>query len=207
MRKKLSFTILSLVITAFFLVSCSPRARYEKRLREGLQSGVRHDSLFLGLYLGMPSKDFFTRCWKLNKKGLIRQGPNNQTVEYKLKDELPYPATMLFYPRFFDDRIYEMPVRIAYDGWAPWNKKLSADNLEKDVRRWYRKIYGGGFIKVVHPVHGAAWVKVDGNRRITIFKENDLYVWVIFTDMSSPKAAGSFLPGAGKMNEPQKEDK
>ena len=26
-------------------------------------------------------------------------------------------------------------------------------------------------------------VKIDGNRRITIFKENDLRVWAVFTDM------------------------
>ncbi len=28
-----------------------------------------------------------------------------------------------------------------------------------------------------------AYVKVDGNRRITIFKQDELHVWAIFTDM------------------------
>ena len=197
-----------LVIAAFLLTAaCSPRARYERRLKKELASGVRYDSLFQGLYLGMHSKDFFTRCWKLNKQGLIKQGPNNQTVEYKVRDELSYPATMLYSPRFFEDKIYEMPVRFAYDGWTPWNKKLSSDHLEKDVLHWYKRVYGKGFIKVVHPIHGAAYVKVDGNRRITIFKENDLYVWAVFTDMSVSKSAGSFLPGTGDFNEKGSEKK
>ncbi len=198
---------MAMVLAVLFLIaSCSPRARYERRLKHELQSGVRYDSLFQGHYLGMHSKEFFLHCWQLNKKGLIKQGPNNQTVEYKLKDELKYPATMLYYPQFFEDKIYEMPVRISYDGWTPWNKELSADNLEKDVLRWFEKKYGKGFIKVVHPKHGAAYVKVDGNRRITIFKENELYVWAIFTDMSVSKASGNFLPDAGTVEENDKEN-
>ncbi len=188
------FVLLFVLLTA----SCSPRARYERKLKHELQSGVRHDSLFLGLYLGMHSKDFFIHSWEYNKKGLIKQGPNNRTVEYKIKKELKHPATMLYYPEFYDDKIYEMPVSFSYDGWAPWNKELSSEKLEKDVLRWYRKIYGGGFIKVVHPKHGTAWVKIDGNRRITIFKEDDLHVWAIFTDMTAKKASGNFLPDTGK---------
>ena len=32
-------------------------------------------------------------------------------------------------------------------------------------------------------MNGKAYTKIDGNRRITIYMENDLYVWAIFTDM------------------------
>ena len=34
---------------------------------------------------------------------------------------------------------------------------------------------------------GTAYVKIDGNRRISIFKEDDLHVWAVFTDMSVKK--------------------
>jgi len=207
MMKKTSFRVLTLLVALLLVSACSPRARYEHRLKKELASGVRHDSLFLGLYLGMHSKDFFIHCWKLNQQGLIRQGPNNQTVEYKIKEELKYPATMLYYPQFFEDKIYEMPVRISYDGWTPWNKELSSDNLLKDVLHWFEKKYGRGFIKVVHPDHGPAYVKIDGNRRITIFKENDLYVWAVFTDMSVKKSSGSFLPGTGDLGDAGNENK
>lgn len=162
---------------------CSPKAKYENMLKQELASGVRYDSLFMGIYLGMPEKNFYTRCWVLNGKGLIRQGIRNMTVEYQLKGELKYPATMDFYPEFVQGKIFEMPVRFLYNGWAPWNKKLSSDSLQIEVLNWYEKIYGNGFIEVKHPERGIAYVKVNGNRRISIFKEDDMHVWAIFTDM------------------------
>jgi len=176
--------LLLLLISGFIISGCSPRAKYERMLKHELASGVRYDSLFLGLYFGMPEKDFYMHCWNLNHKGMIKQGESNTTAELELKDELIHPAVMDFYPKFNQGKISEMPVMFKYKGWAPWNKPLSADNLQTEVQKWYEKIYGTGFIKVKHPVHGIAYVKIDGNRRITIFKENDLHVWAVFTDLT-----------------------
>jgi hypothetical protein len=186
-----------LMISTFAFYGCSPRAKYERKLKRELTSGVRCDSLFMGLYLGMSQKDFYTKCWELNTTGLIRQGTNNATVEYITKGELKHSGTMNFYPKFSDGKIYEMPVRFSYSGWAPWNKELSADNLEADVLRWYEKVYGRGFMEVKHPQMGSAFVKIDGNRRISIFKENDLYVWAIFTDMLVKKDSSDSKTDAG----------
>jgi hypothetical protein len=163
---------------------CTPKSRYERKLKHELASGIRNDSLFMGLYLGMPEKDFYTKCWKLNHQGLIRQGPKNTTVEYVMKDELKYPCTMDFYPGFVEGKISEMPVKFVYTGWAPWNKKLSSDSLQLDVLHWFKKKYGDQFMKVDHPKRGTAYIKLDGNRRITIFKEYEMSVWAVFTDMS-----------------------
>jgi hypothetical protein len=139
---------------------------------------------FMGLYLGMPQKDFYMQCWELNRMGLVKQGPDNKTVEYQLKTELKYPALMNFYPGFVDDRISEMPIRFIYSGWTPWNTKLSSDSLQVDILRWFRIMYGDGYMKVDHPEQGSAYVKLDGNRRITIFREDEMYVWAVITDMS-----------------------
>jgi hypothetical protein len=176
--------ILMILISGFIISGCSPRAKYERRLKHELASGVRYDSLFLGLYFGMPEKVFYVHCWNLNHKGLIKQGESNTTAEYELKDELKHPAVMDFYPKFNQGKISEMPVVFKYKGWAPWNKTLSSDNLHKEVLKWYEKVYGDGFIKVKHHLHGTAYVKIDGNRRITIFKQDDLRVWAVFTDMT-----------------------
>jgi hypothetical protein len=167
------------------VASCTPGARYERELARELQSGKRYDSLFMGIYLGMDEKDFYTHCWELNREGLIRQGSSNMTVEYKTRDELSHPATMNFYPVFEKGKIVEMPVQFTYNGWAPWNKELSPEKLAEDIRDWYEKVYGEGFIKVKHHEHGTAFVKIDGNRRITIFHEPDLRAWAIFTDMEA----------------------
>jgi hypothetical protein len=135
----------------------------------------------------MPEKVFYVHCWNLNHKGLLKQGETNTTAEYQLKDELKYPALMDFYPKFNQGKISEMPVTFKYKGWAPWNKNLSSVKLQNEVRKWYEKIYGGGFIMVKHHSHGKAYVKIDGNRRITIFVGDDLHVWAVFTDMSVKK--------------------
>ncbi|NEW82104.1 MAG: hypothetical protein GZ094_07035 [Mariniphaga sp.] len=173
-----------ILLAALFLFGCSTKTKYDRKLKQELASGIRNDSLFMGIYLGMSQKEFYTQCWKLNQKGILKQGNRNTTVEYKLKDELKYGATMDFYPVFAQTKIFEMPVRFFYDGWAPWNKKLGADSLQLQIVKWYEKQYGKGFMEVKHPTRGSAFVKLDGNRRISIFKEDQTYVWAVITDMT-----------------------
>ena len=192
--RKLTEWLVTFLIFICIISGCSPKAKYDRRLKHELTSGVRYDSLFMGIYLGMPEKDFYLHCWQLNRKGLIRQGESNTTVYYKLKNQLKYPAAMDFYPKFMQGRIYEMPVKFKYIGWAPWNKNLTSDNLQHNLVKWYEKTYGKGFIEVRHPLHGTAFVKVDGNRRISIFKESDLYVWAVFTDLLAKKDSLDFIP-------------
>lgn len=176
--------LITVIIFTGFSSSCTKKAKYERRVKRELASGVRHDSLFMGLYLGMPVKEFYTRCWLLNKQGIVRQGMRNTTVEYQMRDEINLPAIMNFYPIFEKGKIYEMPVKFIYSGWAPWNKSVGSDSLQYNILKWYEKQYGKGFMAVEHPKRGTAFVKIDGNRRISIFKENDISVWAIFTDMS-----------------------
>ena len=170
-------------IAALIVGGCTPGKTYERRLKRELASGIRYDSLFMGLSFGMTQKEFYEQCWDMNKDSIIKQGSANMSVQYDLNEELEHPATMNFYPKFDSGKIVEMPVRFIYNGWAPWTKELSASNLALDVKNWYEDIYGKGFITVTHPMNGDAYTKIDGNRRITIYVENDLYVWARFTDM------------------------
>jgi hypothetical protein len=171
------------LLTGLLVFGCSPEFKYERELKRELASGVKHDTLFMGIYLGMPQKDFYTLCWKLNMDGVIRQGSTNTTVEYTEREALKAPATLNFYPDFYEDKIVELPVRFKYNGWAPWNKSLSSDSLQLDVLKWYEKEYGGSFISVAHSKWGTAYVNIKGNRRISIFKEDDMHVRAVFKDM------------------------
>ncbi len=182
MKKKTKLYAL-LVLAGIILAGCSSGAIYERRLKKELASGVRNDSLFMGIYLGMTSQDFYSHCWHLNRDGLVKQGTHNLSVEYAIREELNHPAVMNFYPEFHEDKIAEMPVRFIYTGWSPWNKSLSSDSLQMDVKNWYEKEYGKGFITITHPEKGSAYVKINGNRRITIYREDDKQVWAVFTDM------------------------
>lgn len=182
----MNYKILILFILITLLhTACDKRSKYEKLLDKELASGERHDSLFYGLSLGMTSKEFFDYCYKKNQEGVFFQG--NAAVDYKMKSELPFPATMSFYPEFQDKKIIEMPVTITYDSWAPWNKRTFADSLQIDVKNLFEKWYGSGFIRSEHPQRGVAFVKIDGNRRIVIVKQDDKTAKALFTDMSVEK--------------------
>lgn len=174
------FTLL--LITLLF--SCQQSSEYHKMVERELASGIRQDSLFLGIYLGMSSKDFYTHCWNLNKTGIIREGTGNTSVNYPIK-EFKAPASMDFYPGFYDAKIIEMPVVFTYDGWAPWNKHLSAEPLKAEVLKLMEKWYGTGFLEIENPhsYGGNAFVKVDGNRRISIYNMDDSKVRVDFVDL------------------------
>jgi len=180
---KRSFILIAMLI----MMGCTPRQKYEAMVRKGIASGERYDSLFLGLRLGMTSKDFYSKCWEMNKQGLIRQGNSNTTVLYRI-NEFGDEVEMNFYPNFKDDKIYEMPAQYNYSGWSPWTKRWFADSLQLKLLKKYEEWYGEGFIKVEHGFYGAAYIKVDGNRRITIYKKDDQFVGVIFTDLLVEKA-------------------
>ena len=149
-----------------------------------LARNERFDSLFFGLYLGMPSKDFYTHCWELNKKGLIKQGASNTSVYYEVPD-FKHPAGMDFYPKFHNGKIAEMPIEFNYTAWAPWNKHLFADSLKLEVHSLMEKWFGTGFIKIENPykIGGDALVKIDGNRRISIYNTDDSKVFVDIVDL------------------------
>jgi hypothetical protein len=175
-----------IILFAFIVlitIGCGQKARYDRMVKQELASGERYDSLFFGIYFGMNSKDFYTHCWKLNQEGLIRQGEHNLSVEHDF-EELKHSAKMNFYPNFHEEKIFEMPVRFQYTGWSPWSKHLWSDSLQMDVLSLLEDWYGHGFLEVEHSKHGSAFVKVDGNRRITLFKKSFDEVYVVFTDLS-----------------------
>lgn len=176
------------LLIAFLITSCTDNGlkHYETLMKNELASGKRSDTLFFGIYFGMTGKQFFAHCWELNRKGIFTDGVNNMYVLYKLKNnQLKHPASMNFYPDFYQNKIYKMRVNFQYDGWAPWNKKLYADSLLPDVLRLYKTWYNKGnpFVEINDKEKGTLYVKVDGNRRITIARYDDMLVKVDYTDL------------------------
>ena len=165
------------------LLAC--QSDYERTLERELDSGVRHDSLFLGIYFGMPASQFYTHCWQLNRDSLIKQGPSNLSVQY-MPEGYSSKVYMHFYPNFTpDDRqlIWEMPVLFSYEAWALWNPQFSADTLLPEVLDHFDRMYGGDFLKLEHPDKGEAYVKINGNRRVTVFRKDEQYVQAMITDL------------------------
>ena len=180
--------LFSILLLSAVIAGCNRSGidEYNYLKSKELSSGKRVDSLFFGIYFGMTSKQFFSHCWEMNKKGVFTDGQNNTAVLYKLNhNELEHDASMNFYPDFRDNKIYKMQVSFQYNAWAPWNKQLFADTLMNDVVKLYSKWYSGGnpFIKIDDEKKGSIYVKVDGNRRITIGRYDDMQVKVDYTDL------------------------
>mgnify|MGYP005748612575 CR=1 FL=1 len=170
------------------LVFVSCKSEYEKLEERELGSGKQVNELFLGLELGMDKKDFFQTCWDLNKQGLLTNGPTELSVEYSPMMPSGNPAKMRFYPKFKEDKIYLMPVEFQYEGWAPWNEELNVENLREDVLKLFEEWYGPGFIEVSNPDKSKiVFVKMDGNRRIRIFKKHNSAVRVEIADLPVQK--------------------
>ena len=169
------------------LMSCEPSG-YERTLRTEYKKNTRHDSLFLGFYLGESREEFFGHGWEVNKQGLIRQGPKNQTVSYILRSpDGNRNIEMLFYPEFDDlSRIKTMPVRFYYMGWSPWNRHLFSDSLLIAIKDTLYQWYGGNEFERVsknekQPVE--IWYKIDGNRQITLAIVDEKEVKAVIKDL------------------------
>ena len=182
--------IFFLFLMSFLLPACGDNSmrQYKYLTQKELGSGRRVDSIFLGIYFGMPRKQFFLHCWQLNKKGVLTDGKSNTAVLYRLKNnELRYAASMHFFPEFYENKVSRMKVMFNYNDWAPWNKELMSEKLLPDVLKLFSSWYpsGNSFLEIADKERGTIYVKIDGNRRITIGRFDDMHVKADFADLSA----------------------
>lgn len=183
--KRMTRLMVVTLLCAMVAVSCAEKSEYKTLVEKELASNVRQDSLFLGISFDMDRKAFYAHCWELNKQGVFTNGVGNMSVKYTIEEGLRFPAIMNFYPKFGEGKIFEMPVDFQYQNWALWNKEMSNDMLLEDVRKLLEQWYGGGkFIEVTSDDGSMSLlVKVDGNRRIRLWKQNVSTVRATFTDL------------------------
>lgn len=147
--------------------------------KKELAKGVRQDSIFWGIYLGMPEEEFYAYCQAMNQRGVFMQG-GNMSVEYHFKDNKDFslPTQMNFFPTFNNRKISEFPIHFAYENYEPWNPNQKTDKLLKEVKTLMEKWSGGSFFITLLPNSKPAYAQVVGNRRIVIdaSKENDIIV-------------------------------
>lgn len=173
----------------FTILTVACRNKAEKTLadieKQELATGIRHDSLFMGLTLGMPKQAFFDFCWAMNKKGVFTEGAD-KTVEYVFgKKDFTYPLQMNFYPQFLYDKIKEMPIKFTYKGIDLSYPNGQTEKLLVDVKELMEEWYGDGFFITTLPIGGKGYAKVSGNRRVLIFSEKEFEVMVVITDLTA----------------------
>lgn len=169
-----------------FIGACtSPKSEWQLKKDEALRSNITADSLFLGFHFGMSRDSFINYCRSMNQQGIL-SNEDGILVTYKLPTQLGASAKMYFYPDFNENGIYEMPVYMRYEGWAPWNKALSADSLYVQLEGLLNDWYGPGTFTVPHPKGYPALVRFDGNRQIKTWKEPTTgKVHLLMTDMNA----------------------
>jgi hypothetical protein len=178
----------SLFAFGLVLLLSSCKSEYEKVESRELASGKTVNELFLGLSLGMDKKQFYETCWDLNKEGVLSNGPGELSIEYSVDLPSGNPAKMRFYPKFEDQKVYMMPVEFTYEGWAPWNEELAVEKLREDVVGLFKEWYGPEFFEVANEDKSLiAFVKIDGNRRIRIFKKHVSIVRAEIVDLKIQK--------------------
>lgn len=175
------------LLIAALSTGCVSGNEYEQMVKKGLRSGEKHNDLFLGVKLGMTSDEFFDHCWDLNKKGIVKQGISNMSVQYVIDSTdfggLNGDINMDFYPDYHDGKIHRMPMKFAYVAWAPWIEYRSDEHLERDVLKILKEWYGDDFLEVSDPDRGSVHIKIDGNRQIKVRKEERV-VKVLMEDNS-----------------------
>jgi hypothetical protein len=94
---------------------------------------------------------------------------------------------MRFYPTFYEDKIFEMPVTFTYESWAPWNRQYKSDSLLVNMLKVFKAWYGPDFKELNHRTMGKVYYKMDGKRRINLFIKDDQFVQAVFTDLKVEK--------------------
>ncbi len=162
------------------------KSEYQQLVESELAKGTRVDTIFLGMTFGMTREAFYKHCWDMNRRGMFLNGPKNNTVEYDISRYLSHPGKVYFYPTFYEDKIYEMPVSFAYDAFA-WHDDYGVDTLLNDILKMYKGWYGD-FKEFKHPDKGSVYVNINGNRQIRLFKDElNQSVGGVFTDLSIDK--------------------
>jgi hypothetical protein len=175
----------------FGLIGCF-QSDYSKMVRSEIEKGVREDSLLLSINFGDTRNEFYGKCFDLNKKRLVTQGPANTSVQYLFDDSIvhknPTQLRLLFFPEYDDkDRIAEMNMEFSYPGWAPWNKALQSDSLKIKTMQLLMHWYKGNEFVTANVNDAPMSVKVDGNRRVLVYIKDAQSVSVKVQDIFHPK--------------------
>ena len=167
-----------LYILVFFLfLSCQKESNYSKVLKRELESGKVYNDLIFDLKIGQTKDDYFNICYELNKKKLITSGGRELSPEYimypKKENKNSKKIKMSFFGIFDKNNIIKgLDLRFNYYTWSPWNKELHSNYLIEEIKDtlllWFP---GNNFFKLnLKKEKEFAYIKIDGNRRIRIYK-------------------------------------
>lgn len=147
----------------------------------GVSSDAKQDSIFWDFHFGMDRKEFYEICADLNKQGKVIQGNKNVSVAYLDTTNFKSQVEVNFYPNFNEqDKIYQMPVRMNYSFWAPWNKQLRADSLVAELVNQFERNEGYTFTSSKDKFGRPKYMYRNGPKSIEVKNEDDYYIMVMY---------------------------
>src|SRR5258708_4139047 len=178
-------TISCLILSGLF--DGCVRSEHARSVGSELATGIRNDSVLLGIRLGDTQKEFRAKCLELNRKHLTTEG-SGYAVRYLFSDSSvhgnPANIQLLFAPAFDEKEILtDMDLKFSYLGWAPWNRRFQSDSLKVKVMKLLMLWYGGNQFVIAHVDDTDVPVKIDGNRRILIYEDAPQIVIVRIQDI------------------------
>ncbi len=180
---------ISILILGSLLSSCE--SDYTKLVKSELAKGIRKDSILLGTRFGNTRNEFYGKCFDLNKQHIVTEGAG-YSIQYLFTDSLvhrhPTQIKLLFVPAFDDKEILtNMDLKFSYAAWAPWNRPLQSDSLENKIMKLLMVWYGGNKFVTADVGDTKVPVKLDGNRRVLVYREDPQNVIVRIQDILHPK--------------------
>ena len=184
---------LVVILALFPLIIACNQSEYEKVVAQERAKGIEHKEMIFDMEIGLTKKDFYGKCWQLNKDKLVAQGPGNQYVRHVLDSVSPIynPSSkmeMLFFGLFDEEDVMRgMRFRFSYTAWAPWNKELQPEELQKEIKQMMMLLFPGNeFFDLDKQVNDSPIaVKIDGNRLITVFVFDNRFVQAYIEDLNS----------------------
>lgn len=186
---KLSFSLVLAIGLLVITGGCDQKQTFEEVVTEELARNVKFDSLFYGLHFNMPMKEFYDHSFDMNQKGIFFQNNMNVEVIIHYDKDFSAPVDFVFFPDTSFPTIQKVDGHMMFRQWAPFNKEYPASKLQEELKKKMEDWYGGrDFIKIKHPKgHWPyAYVKVDGNRKILLYRSfDDQKVEVAFENLDT----------------------
>jgi len=171
-------------ILCLLFFGCNPGNKLERVIEKELATGIRNDSLFLGIDFGISMQEFFDHCRELNRQGLVKEGSKNMSVEYIFKDSLDRPIAFNFYA----DRNANGPIHRYYTSFNYYafalNRHLYSDQLMEMLPAILKDWYGGNKPFTVIKEGKEYLFKIDGNRMIELYIYDLSTVVATYYDLS-----------------------
>ncbi len=192
LKLKMNINKVVLLLVFFLFLNCKEKSEYAKVLKKEQESGKIFNDLIFDMKFGQTKDDYFNICYELNKKKIITSGGREFSPEYimypKKENKNSKKIKMSFNGIFDKNNIIEgLNLRFNYYTWSPWNKDYNSSYLIEEIKDtlllWFP---GNEFFKLdLKEKENFAYIKIDGNRRIRIYKTDAKDVAVKIEDISN----------------------